>query len=404
MVVYVLGLSIFAQGTSEFMLSGLLPQIAGDLGVSIPDAGLLVSAFAVGMVVGAPLLAVLTLRWPRRTALLAFLVVFAADQVAGALAPGYGALFATRVVGALAYAGFWAVAAATAVELVPSDSRARALAVVVGGLAVANVVGVPAGALLGQHAGWRAAFWAVAVLCVLATIGLLFTLRSATGRTEQPRAIAGELRALGRPRIWVAYGTTALTQGALFCTFSYLAALLTRAGGLAEGWVPAVLTLFGVGAVIGLTVGGRFADSRPTATLTAGLAAMVAVCVTLAFTAHQAVVTVVVTAALGLVGFAVNPALNARVFSLAAEAPTLAGAVSTAAFNVGNTVGPWLGGVAIGAGWGYPSVAVVSAVLGAGALATAAVSVTLDRRAGAGRTSRTVAGSVPERRPETAAR
>ena len=185
LAVFVLGLSIFALGTSEFMITGLLPGMAADLGVSIPDAGLLISAFAVGMVVGAPLLAVGTLKLPRRTTLLALLVVFAGSHVGGALASGYGLLFATRIVSALACAGFWAVAAATTVSLVPAARRGRALAVLVGGLTLANIAGVPAGTFLGQHAGWRTAFWAVAALTVVAVVGVLGSCR-APSRTPRP--------------------------------------------------------------------------------------------------------------------------------------------------------------------------------------------------------------------------
>src|SRR5687768_6393818 len=162
--IYVLGLAIFAQGTSELMLTGLLPELSQDLGVSISDAGLLISAFAIGMLVGAPVLAVVTLRWPRRTALLTFLAVFALTHVVGALAPNYEVLLATRAVGAFVYAGFWAVAAVTAVGLVEDDRRGRAMSIVAGGLTVATIVGLPAGTAVGQHLGWRAAFWGVALM------------------------------------------------------------------------------------------------------------------------------------------------------------------------------------------------------------------------------------------------
>src|SRR6478609_208610 len=173
MAVYILGLSVFALGTSEFMLSGLLPPIADDMDVSIPKAGLLISAFAIGMVVGAPLLAVATLRLPRRATLVALIAVFGLGQVAGALAPTYAVLFASRVVSALACAGFWAVGAAVAVAMVPATSRARALAVMIGGLSVANVLGVPAGAFLGEGLGWRAAFWAVGAASAIALVGIV---------------------------------------------------------------------------------------------------------------------------------------------------------------------------------------------------------------------------------------
>ncbi|MFD0472023.1 MFS transporter [Nonomuraea thailandensis] len=247
LAVYVLGLSIFAQGTSELMLAGLLPELARDLGVSVPDAGLLISAFAIGMLVGAPVLAVVTLRWPRRTVLLAFLGLFALSHVAGALTSSYGVLFATRVVGAFVYAGFWAVAAGTAIGLVPAGARARAMSVLAGGLTVATVLGLSAGTVIGQHLGWRAAFWAVAALSALAGIGVFATIPGGRPDSGSLPRVSDELRALGRPALWLAYGTTALTTGALLSSFSYLSPLLSDVTGVDPAWVPAVLGLYGVG-------------------------------------------------------------------------------------------------------------------------------------------------------------
>ncbi|MEV0126303.1 Cmx/CmrA family chloramphenicol efflux MFS transporter [Streptomyces sp. NPDC050703] len=363
LAVYIVGLGIFTQGTSEFMLSGLLPGMADDLGVSVPDAGLLISAFAIGMVVGAPLLAVATLRLPRRTALLALQAVFVAAHVAGALAPGYSTLFVTRVVSALAYAGYWGVAVATVVALVPAEAKARAVAVVAGGLTLATIVGVPAGTLLGQHSGWRAAFWAVAAATA---VSLVCTLAVPGGRgTGEHPSVRAELRGLARPQLWLSYAVTAFAFGAVIVTFSYLAALLTEVSGLAEGWVPAVLALFGAGGLAGIVIGGRTGHSHPLGTLGLGLGALALCSALLALTAHVTAVVVALVFLLGLAGYVTNPALQSRVFTLAPGAPTLVGAVNTAAFNVGNTVAPLLGGLAIDAGYGYTSVAWVGAALAA---------------------------------------
>lgn len=380
LAVYILGLSIFAQGTSELMLAGLLPEMADDLGVSVPRAGLLISAFAIGMLAGAPILAVLTLRWPRRTTLLTFIAVFVGAHVVGALAPGYWTLFATRVVGAFVYAGFWAIAATTAVGLVPANARARALSVVAGGLTVASIAGLPAGTIIGQHLGWRAAFWTVAVMSAVAMAGIVATIpggRPATGSTPKLRH---ELRAMAEPRLWLAYGTTALSTGALLVTFSYLGALLTDTTGLSEGWVPAVLALYGLGALAGITIGGRTSDAHPFRTLYVGLTGLIVISVALALTASAPISAIALILLLGMVGFGTNPALNARVFALADDAPTLAAGFNVSAFNVGITVGPWLGGLAIGAGWGYSSVAWIGAVLGALALGSVALGAALQRR------------------------
>ncbi|MFI0818866.1 Cmx/CmrA family chloramphenicol efflux MFS transporter [Streptomyces sp. NPDC021098] len=379
--VYVLGLSVFALGTSEFMLSGLLQPVARDMGVTIPTAGLLISAFAIGMVVGAPVLAAATLRLPRRTTLIALLAVFGLGQVAGAVAPSYGVLFASRVVSALACAGFWAVGASVAVSLVPVNARARAMAVMVGGLSVANIAGVPAGAFLGQHAGWRAAFWAVAGLSVLGLIGVI----ALVPRTEVPTGddrprLRGELRIYRDRQVWLALVTTALSGGAVFCLFSYLGPLLTDVAGLDESWVPTVLALFGVGALIGTMVGGRIADAHLFGTMYGGITASTVVLSVLALTAHSPVAAVGLALLLGFTAFFTAPALNARMFNVANAAPTLAGATTTSAFNIGNTVGPWLGGLVIDAGWGYPAVAWTGAALAGTGVATTAVAARLHRR------------------------
>ncbi|MER6669083.1 Cmx/CmrA family chloramphenicol efflux MFS transporter [Amycolatopsis japonica] len=363
LAVCVLGLSVFALGTSEFMITGLLPGMAADLNVGIPEAGLLISAFAIGMVVGAPLLAIATLRVPRRATLMALLVVFGLSHVVGALGSGYALLFATRVVSAVACAGFWAVAAATAVALVPVERRGRALAILVGGLTVANIAGVPAGTFLGQHAGWRAAFWAVTALTVIALIGV-FALVPETQNGEDKTDVATELRLYRGGRFWLALGVIALAQAMIFATFSYLAPLLTEVAGLPESWVPGVLSLFGLGALIGITAGGRLADARPFATLYGGLAVALVALVLLALSGPATPLAIIAVFLFGVAGFGVNPALNVRAFAVAGNAPTLVGASTTAAFNVGNTVGPWLGGESIDAGLGYPSVAWVSVGLG----------------------------------------
>ncbi|MEU8225295.1 Cmx/CmrA family chloramphenicol efflux MFS transporter [Kribbella sp. NPDC048915] len=359
--VYLLGLAIFAQGTSELMLAGLLPEVSTDLGVSIPAAGLLISAFAVGMLVGAPILAATTLRWSRRAAMLAFLVIFALTHVAGALTSSYGVLLATRVASAFVYAGFWAVASVTAIELAGPDRRAKAMSILAGGLTVATIVGLPAGTLLGQHLGWRSAFWAVAALSALAIAGVLATIPG--GRGHNVPALRAEVRTMRKPRLWLAYATTALSTGGVLVIFSYLAPLLTETTGLAQWWVPVVLALYGVGALIGITVSGRTADRRPFSTLTVSLAGVIVAAIVLALATSTPWLAVIAIVGIGTFGFATNPAVNARVFSVAGSAPTLAAAFNVSAFNVGITLGPWLGGLALDAGAGYPAVGWIGAGL-----------------------------------------
>ncbi|WP_307835264.1 Cmx/CmrA family chloramphenicol efflux MFS transporter [Streptomyces adelaidensis] len=393
--VYVLGLAVFALGTSEFMLSGLLPPIAEDMDVSIPRAGLLISAFAIGMVVGAPLLAVATLRLPRRTTLVTLITVFGFGQIAGALAPSYGVLFASRIVSALACAGFWAVGAAVAVAMVPVNARARALAIMIGGLSIANVLGVPAGAFLGEHFGWRSAFWAVAGASAVALAGVVALVPAIPLPERRPR-LGDEARIYREPQVWLTITVVALSAGGVFCAFSYLAPLLTDVAGLDDGWVPPVLALFGVGALIGTAVGGRIADAHLFGVLLSGLAASTVLLVALALLAEYAVAAVLLSFLLGVSCFYTAPALNARLFNVAGAAPTLAGATTTAAFNLGNSGGPWIGGTVIDAGFGFTSTAWAGGAITAAAIGTTAVSLRLHRRTRENGGSRVVTGATAE--------
>ncbi|MET8273513.1 MULTISPECIES: Cmx/CmrA family chloramphenicol efflux MFS transporter [unclassified Streptomyces] len=388
LAVYILGLSVFALGTSEFMLSGLLPPIADDMNVSIPRAGLLISAFAIGMVIGAPLLAVATLRLPRRTTLIALISVFGLGQVAGALAPTYEVLFASRVVSAFACAGFWAVGAAVAIAMVPVNARARAMAVMIGGLSIANVLGVPLGAFLGENLGWRSAFWAVGAASAVALAGVATLIPRIPLPAEKPQ-LKREMSIYRDRQVWLSIVVTALAAGGVFCAFSYLAPLLTDVAGLDSGWVPTVLALFGIGALIGTTIGGRVADAHLFGVLMSGIAASTVFLVALALFATSQVAAIALAFLLGLSAFYTAPALNARMFNIAGAAPTLAGATTTAAFNLGNTGGPWLGGTVIDADLGFAA----TAWAGAAMTVLALVGVVCSLRLQGGGRSRRVTGS-----------
>ncbi len=394
LAVYILGLSVFALGTSEFMLSGLLPPIADDMNVSIPQAGLLISAFAIGMVVGAPLLAVATLRLPRRTTLIALISVFGLGQIAGALAPTYEILFVSRVLSALACAGFWAVGAAVAIAMVPVNSRARAMAVMIGGLSVANVLGVPLGAFLGEHFGWRSAFWAVGAASAVALVGVVTRIPHIPLPEKKPE-LKRELAIYRDRQVWLAIVITALAAGGVFCAFSYLAPLLTDVAGLDSGWVPWILGLFGAGALIGTVIGGRVADAHLFGVLLSGITASTVFLVALALFASSQAAVIALAFLLGLSAFFTAPALNARMFNAAGAAPTLAGATTTAAFNLGNTSGPWLGGTVIDLDFGFASTAWAGAAMTALALAAVGVALHLQRGGEGGRSrSRLIAKSA----------
>ncbi|MFI6650784.1 Cmx/CmrA family chloramphenicol efflux MFS transporter [Streptomyces sp. NPDC050529] len=390
LAVYILGLSVFALGTSEFMLSGLLPPIADDMNVSIPRAGLLISAFAIGMVVGAPLLAVATLRLPRRTTLIALISVFGLGQVAGALAPTYEVLFASRVISAFACAGFWAVGAAVAIAMVPVNSRARAMAVMIGGLSIANVLGVPLGAFLGENLGWRSAFWAVGAASAVALVGVVTMIPRIPLPDEKPQ-LKRELGIYRDRQVWLSIVLTALAAGGVFCAFSYLAPLLTDVAGLDSGWVPTVLALFGIGALIGTMIGGRVADAHLFGVLLSGIAASTVFLAALALFASNQAAVIVLSFLLGLSAFYTAPALNARMFNVAGAAPTLAGATTTAAFNLGNTGGPWLGGTVIDLDFGFEATAWAGAAMTVLALVTVVLSLRLQRSRAS--SSRLVAGA-----------
>ncbi|MFJ1871008.1 Cmx/CmrA family chloramphenicol efflux MFS transporter [Streptomyces chartreusis] len=377
---FLLGVAVFAQGTSEFMLSGLVPDIASDLGVSVPSAGALTSAFAVGMVAGAPLMAGLARRWSRRGALLGFLAVFLAVHVVGAVTDSFTVLVATRVVGALANAGFLAVALVTAVGLVGREAGGRATSTLLGGVTLACVVGVPAGALLGQLWGWRAAFWAVVLLSLPAVVAVARSVPAGAAGSGRP-SLRGELRSLRDSRLRVTLLLGALVNGATFCTFTYLAPLITHVTGLGGRWVPVVLALFGAGSFVGVAVGGRLADRRPGAVLMGGGGALCLGWAVFALGAGAPSVALGLVLVQGALSFGVGATLISQALRTASDAPTLSGGFATAAFNVGAALGPWLGGTAIGAGLGYRSPAWVSAALVAVALLTAGLTARRNRRA-----------------------
>ncbi|MFD2008531.1 Cmx/CmrA family chloramphenicol efflux MFS transporter [Streptomyces narbonensis] len=395
MAVYILGLSVFALGTSEFMLSGLLQAIAGDMDVSIPRAGLLISAFAIGMVIGAPLLAVATLRLPRKTTLIALITVFGLGQIAGALAPTYEILFASRIISAFACAGFWAVGAAVAIAMVPVNSRARAMAVMIGGLSIANVLGVPAGAFLGEHLGWRSAFWAVAAASAIALAGVVTRIPRIPLPETKP-SLKRELAVYRDPQVLLQVVIVALAAGGVFCAFSYLAPLLTDVAGLDVKWVSGVLALFGIGALVGTAIGGRFADAHLFGVLLTGIATSTVFLVALTFLASSPVAAIALAFLLGVSAFYTAPALNARMFNVAGAAPTLAGATTTAAFNLGNTGGPWLGGTVIDAGLGYASPAWAGAAMTATALGATALALKVGKSP-----SRVVTSGAPQQKKVT---
>lgn len=339
---YLLAVALFAMGTSEFMLAGLLPDIAADFSVTVATAGLLTSAFAIGMVVGAPLMAGLARRWPRRSSLLGFLGLFLAAHVLGACTGSFTVLLATRIVAALANAGFLAVALTAAADLVPPGRKGRALAVLLAGTTVATIAGVPGGALLATLLDWRATFWGMAILCLPSALGVMRGVPTPAERPDEPAGpdLRRELTALQRPRLVLVLLLGALVNAATFGTFTFLAPIVTDVARLDPLWVSVVLVLFGLGSFVGVTVAGRLSDQRPGVVVAVGGPLLLGGWVTLGLTASNPIALLVLAFTQGALSFGLGSTLIARVLYEAAEAPTMAGSYATAALNVGATAGP----------------------------------------------------------------
>lgn len=374
LVIVLLAVAVFAQGTSEFMLAGLLPAIAADLDIGLPQAGLLTSAFAVGMIVGAPLMATVSRRWSPRLALSGFLLVFVAMHVLGAVTDDFAVLLVTRVVAALTNAGFLAVTLSTVSALVPVERTAQALAVILGGTTLALIAGVPGSAVIGSLLDWRAALWGVAVISVPALVAVVLATPTRAVGAHRPAALRSELAALRRPALLVPLGLGALVNGATFCAFTYLAPIVTEPAGLPTAMVPVVLALFGIGAFAGVWVAGRYGDRHATRVLTIGGAALLIGWG--AFSVLSAIPFAVSTLALvqGALSFAVGSTLIAASIRAAATAPTMSGSFATASLNVGAAAGPVLGGVAYATAAGATGSLLVSAVLVGAAAVVFAVS------------------------------
>jgi DHA1 family chloramphenicol resistance protein-like MFS transporter len=340
--VYVLGLAVFAQGTSEFMASGLVPGIAGEMSVPVGVAAALTSAYAIGMIIGAPAMAVLSARWPRRRALAGFLTAFIAVHVLGAITTEFAVLFGTRIAAAIVNAGFLAVAMPVATALAPPGKQARATAILLAGVTLSCVAGVPAGAVLGEWLGWRSAFWAVAALC-LPALALVFRSAPAdAGRQDVSiRRESCELRSRPVPHAMV---LAALVNGATFATFAYLAVIATDVARLPGGAVSGLLAAFGAGAFLGVTIAGRTGDGTLRRGLVFALCLLPAGWAVLALTSVQPAALFLMTIVQGGLSFGAGSALVNRVMHVASDAPSLGGSFATVALNVGAFLGPVLAG------------------------------------------------------------
>ncbi len=375
--VWALGVGSFAIGTGEFVIMGLLPEVARDLGVSIPQAGHVITAYALGVVVGAPVLAVLAAHWPRRALLMALMALFAAGNFASAMAPGYVTMNLLRLLTGLPHGTYFGVAALMAASLAPPNRRAGAVSLVMSGLTLATLAGVPLAAWLGQHWGWRAAFVLVGAIAALACL----LVRHGVPDDPAPHGASPlrELGAFARLQVWLTLGIASIGFGGMFAVFSYIKPLLTEVTGLGLDAVPLVLALFGTGMVVGNLVGARLADKALMRTIGGVLAWSALVLVAIPLTAPHPVAICVNVLLLGTL-VAIGPALQIRLMDTAGDAQTLAAALNHSAFNTANALGAWLGGVAIAGGLGWTSTGWVGALLALGGLAVFGVSLALRRR------------------------
>jgi DHA1 family inner membrane transport protein len=373
-----LAISAFCIGTTEFVIMGLLPEVATDFGVSIPAAGLLISGYALGVVVGAPLLTAVGARLNRKTILLGLMVLFVIGNLVSALAGSYELLMVGRIVAALSHGAFFGIGSVVAANLVAPDKRASAIAMMFTGLTLANVLGVPMGTALGQQFGWRSTFWAVTIIGVIGLAGIAALVPRPA--SEAAGGLRRELVAFRDKQVWLALATTTFGFAGVFASFTYIAPMMTGVAGFSSGAVTWLLVLFGVGMLVGNILGGKAADRALLPSLYVTLTGLAAVLLVFTFTAHSQIAAALTILLFGVFGFAPVPALQMRVMQRASNAPALASAANIAAFNLGNAIGAWLGGLVIAQGLGYTAPNWVGAALAVVGLAIALVAGSFDRR------------------------
>ncbi|MBP0439392.1 MFS transporter [Tianweitania sediminis] len=377
--IYALAVTSFVIGTTEFVIMGLLPEVAADLHVSIPAAGLLVTGYALGVVIGAPILAILTARMPRKAVLIGLATMFVVGNLFCALAPNYWTLMVARVVTAFGHGAYFGIGSVVAASLVPRNQRASAMALMFAGLTLANILGVPAGTALGEVYGWRSTFVAVVGIGLLAVAAIAWFVPSGVAKPSG-EGIVSELRVLGRLQVWLAMIISALTSVSLFTVFTYIKPLLTDVTGIAVPSVTWILLLFGAGMTVGNILGGKLADWKlmPTAIGTLVLIAMIHVA--LAEFSGSPSVMIPLVFVWGVLTFVIVPPLQMRVVETAAEGPNLAATLNQGAFNAGNATGAWVGGLALTLGLSYDKLPFVSSATALIALGLAVWSHKLDRR------------------------
>ncbi|MFI6816505.1 MFS transporter [Nonomuraea sp. NPDC050328] len=395
LALFALAISAFGIGTTEFIINGLLPDLAADFGVSIPVAGLLVSGYALGVAIGGPPLTMLGGRLSRKHMLVALMVLFIAGNLLSALAPSYGVLMTGRFLGAFAHGAYFGVGSVVAAELVAPGRRASAIALMFTGLTLANVLGVPLGTWIGQAYGWRATFWVVVGIGVVALAGVL----ALVPRQPRPQvSIRQELATFRSGAVWLALAMTVFGFAPVFAVITFIAPMMTDVGGFSPGAVPIVMAVFGVGLVVGNLIGGKLADRAVLRSILASVGLLTVLSAVVGFVASSQIAFIVAITLFGLAGFMAVPPLQTRVLDAAAGAPTLASAANIGAFNVGNAIGSFAAGLTIDAGFGYTAPAWTAAVLGLVGLGVTGLALHQSRRAAK------PAGPGSEGQPQTPAR
>lgn len=363
-----LALSAFAIGTTEFVIMGLLPDVAGNLHVSIPSAGWLISGYALGVAIGAPVMAMLTARLPRKRTLLLLMLIFILGNLLCATASGYSFLMLARVVTALCHGAFFGIGAVVASRLVAPERQASAVALMFTGLTLANVLGVPLGTWFGQLYGWRATFWAVSGIGLLAFMALLVSLP--VDKDEKPVSLMREVRALNSGKLWLSLLTTVWFSAAMFALFSYIAPMLIQITGISADGVSWTLFLMGAGLTLGNTLGGRLADRKLSLSLLLSFSLLTVFSLLFRWSSGEILLAEITLFLWSMAAFSLVPALQINVVRYGHDAPHLVSTLNISAFNLGNALGAWLGGVVIGNSAGLRGVPVAAALLALAGLLT----------------------------------
>jgi MFS transporter, DHA1 family, inner membrane transport protein len=375
-------LAAFAFGTTEFVIAGVLPQVATGLDVSIPVAGYLVSGYAIGIALGGPLLTLVTTNLARRTLLLGLIAAFTLGQVACALAPGFASMLVLRMLIAVAHGSFFGIAMVVAVGLVAPERRGFAVALILSGLTVSNVIGVPLGAAIGNYFGWRATFWAMGILGLLASLAIVLWVPGTSGSGDARPALGRQIKVLGRQQAWTSLFLMLMLMIGQFVPFTYIAPLLQEVTGLDPAWIPWVLLLNGVGSTVGVFLGGRLADWKLMPSLIAMLALQVLVLLAFYLASPYPVPMVVAVFVWGALNFAIGTPIQTRILSWTADAPGLASSLIPSGFNIGIALAAFLGATMLNAGLGYQSLPLAGAAALLLAVGVAAFSYAWERRSG----------------------